>query len=57
LYEEIKANIKVEYVKAHCGIEGNELADRMAIVAISAKNKEYKEYQYSSINSILRDIS
>jgi ribonuclease HI len=54
LYEEIKENTKVEYVKAHTGIEGNELADRMAMVAISCQNKAYQEYKYSSISSVLK---
>jgi len=54
LYEEIKHTTKIEYVKAHTGIEGNELADRMAMVAISSKSVEYQEYQYSLIDSVLK---
>ena len=54
LYEDIKENIRVEYVKAHTGIEGNELADRMAMVAISSRSVEYREYQYNLIDSVLK---
>jgi ribonuclease HI len=44
LYENVKNRIKIEYIKGHTGIEGNELADRMAQLAIQEKNQEYKKY-------------
>ena len=53
LYEEIKDKVQIRYVKAHSGDEGNELADRMANVAILNKTKEYKSYEYTSLNGIL----
>jgi ribonuclease HI len=53
LYDMIKDKINIEHVKAHIGIEGNELADRMGMVAIRSKNKEFKEFSYSSIEEIL----
>jgi len=53
LYEQIKDKIIIKYVKAHSGIEGNELADRMALHAIKAKAIDFKEYQYTDINKIL----
>jgi len=53
LYEEIKYRVTVEYVKAHAGFEGNELADRMAGLAIKNKNDEYKEYLYDSVEATL----
>jgi ribonuclease HI len=53
LYEEIKGNITIKHVKGHSGVEGNELADRMALRAIESQSSEYKEYNYSSIGEIL----
>ncbi len=53
LYDMIKDKINIEHVKAHIGIEGNELADRMGMVAIKLKNKEFKEFSYSKIEEIL----
>ena len=53
LYEQIKNKIIIKHVKGHAGIEGNELADRMALHAVKAKNDEFEEYEYTSIDSIL----
>lgn len=53
LYEQIKNKIIIKHVKGHAGIEGNELADRMALHAVKAKNDEFEEYAYTSIDSIL----
>ena len=53
LYEQIKNKIIIKHVKGHAGIEGNELADRMALHAVKAKNDEFEEYSYTSIDSIL----
>lgn len=53
LYEKIKNNITIKHVKGHAGIEGNELADRMAVHTIKAKNKSYESYSYESIDSVL----
>ena len=54
LYDDIKDKIDLKHVKAHCGIEGNELADRMAMMAIKSQNKEYKKYVYKDINEVLQ---
>lgn len=54
LYDEIKDRVIVKHVKGHAGVEGNELADRMAIYAIGSQSQEYQEYDYSSIDSVLR---
>jgi len=53
LYDEIKGTISIEYVKGHSGVEGNELADRMAGLAISSESLEYKIYKYPSVRSVL----
>lgn len=34
------------------GIEGNELADRMAVHTINVKNIDFLEYKYNNINNI-----
>ena len=54
LYEQIKNHIDVSHVKAHIGIEGNELADRMSIFAIDQKNVDFCQYSKAlDIPSIL----
>ena len=52
LYEEVKSFIELKHVKAHSGIEGNELADRMAVHTINVKNIDFLEYKYNNINNI-----
>jgi ribonuclease HI len=42
LYNHIKEQISIEYVKGHSGIEGNELADLMAKKAIEKKSKKFQ---------------
>ena len=53
LYERLKERISLKHVKGHSGVEGNELADRMAIYAIRAKSKNYQRYSYSDTKSVL----
>ena len=57
LYDNIKNSIVIKHVKAHIGIEGNELADRMAMMAITSKSNEYQEYEYEDIDDVMRLIS
>ncbi len=54
LYDKIKDRVSVEYIKGHAGFEGNELADRMAGLAIIEKNHEYKEYIFKNIDTVLK---
>ena len=44
LYDEIKGSLQLLHIKAHAGIEGNELADRMTMVAVDRKEPEYSLY-------------
>jgi ribonuclease HI len=53
LYEKLKTKIEINHVKGHAGIEGNELADRMAVYAIKAKNKDFAFYSYNKKEEVL----
>ena len=53
LYEKLKNKIEIIHVKGHVGIEGNELADRMAVYTIKAKNKDFAFYSYNKIEEVL----
>ena len=44
LYQEIEDDVKLQHVSAHVGIEGNELADRMAMLAVERREMEWREY-------------
>ena len=54
LYNGVKGRVTVKHVKGHSGVEGNELADRMAAYAISSKSSNnYQEYDYKRIDEVL----
>ena len=53
LYEKLKDKIEINHVKGHAGVEGNELADRMAVYTIKAKNKNFAFYSYNKIEEVL----
>ena len=53
LYEKLKNKIEIIHVRGHKGIEGNELADRMAVYTIKAKNKDFAFYSYNKIEEVL----
>lgn len=53
LFDSIKERISIKHVKGHSGIQGNELADRMAVNTIKTKNTDYKEYTYDNIDDVL----
>jgi len=44
LYQEIEDDVKLQHVSAHVGIEGNELADRMAMLAVERREMKWREY-------------
>jgi len=45
LYTKLKENISISHVKAHIGLQGNELADRMTIYAREQKDKNFVKYK------------
>jgi ribonuclease HI len=45
LYQEIADDVKLEHVSAHVGIEGNELADRMAMLAVERRELQWRRYE------------
>lgn len=54
LYEQIKNRLTVSHVKAHIGVEGNELADRMSIYGIEQQETHFCQYNQSlDIKTIL----
>jgi len=44
LYLEIEDEVDLKHVSAHVGIEGNELADRMAMLAVDRREVNWREY-------------
>ena len=53
LFLQLKDKIEINHVKGHAGVEGNELADRMAVYAIKTKNKNFEFYSYNKIEEVL----
>lgn len=55
LYSRIKADMQLTHVSAHVGTQGNELADRMAMLAVQSREKELCPYREAlDIPSLLR---
>lgn len=44
LHQQLKDKIQVLHVNGHVGVEGNELADRMSIIAIGKKDTDFTRY-------------
>lgn len=45
LHQLLKGKVHVLHVNGHVGVEGNELADRMSILAIENRDTEFKRYR------------
>ena len=45
LFNKIKDTLILSHVKAHAGTEGNELADRMTMVAVDRKKPDWNKYE------------
>lgn len=54
LYLTLKDVVSIKHVYAHSGIEGNEIADRMSVLAIDNKNSDLIEYRKSNVSDILK---
>lgn len=55
LYNRIRADMQLTHVSAHVGTQGNELADRMAMLAVQSREKELCLYREAlDIPSLLR---
>lgn len=44
LYQELKSTLQILHVNGHVGVEGNELADRMSIIAIEKQDPDFVKY-------------
>lgn len=44
LYKELKAKLQILHVNGHVGVEGNELADRMSILAIEKQDPNFVRF-------------
>ncbi|GAA5192043.1 ribonuclease H family protein [Ferrimonas gelatinilytica] len=44
LWQELKSEVDLQHVKAHAGIEGNELADRMSVYAVAQQETGFVRY-------------
>lgn len=53
IYESIKEKVVISHVRGHAGVEGNELADRMAVIAASNGNRDFIPYAYESIADVI----
>ena len=45
LHQELKEKVQILHVNGHVGVEGNELADRMSILAIDSRDTGFKRYR------------
>lgn len=53
IYDGIKNKVVISHVRGHAGVEGNELADRMAVIAAAQGNSVFMEYTYESIDHVI----
>ena len=50
IYRRIKKQLTLTHVAAHVGTEGNELADRMAMLGAQRKEKRLRQYQETAVS-------
>ncbi|MFI3247084.1 MAG: ribonuclease H family protein [Ferrimonas sp.] len=43
-YQQLQGKIQLQHVAGHAGIEGNELADRMSVIAIQQQSRQWQTY-------------
>lgn len=53
LYKQLQSSVRVKHVEAHAGTEGNELADRLANLAVNSFTKGLAVYS-GSIDALLQ---
>ncbi|MGR5238987.1 ribonuclease H1 domain-containing protein [Vibrio alfacsensis] len=54
IYQELKGSVDILHVRAHAGIEGNELADRMSMLAIESQEVNFSLYrEFESLEEVL----
>lgn len=53
IYDGIKDKVVISHVRGHAGVEGNELADRMAVIAASNGNSVFIQYPYENIADVI----
>jgi ribonuclease HI len=44
LYQDIADDVNLKHISAHVGIEGNELADRMAMLAVERREVNWRQF-------------
>ena len=54
LYQELESRIAIHHVKGHAGIAGNELADRMSVLAIEESQQKLRAFEFTA--STIADI-
>jgi len=55
VYTRIAPEVQLSHVSAHVGTEGNELADRMAMYAVTQRDKDLRQYSGAlDVKAILR---
>lgn len=53
LYQQIKHRVDICHVRGHVGVEGNELADRMSVLAIDQNCSDMRAYEAMDVGSVL----
>lgn len=54
IYDRLQNKINLYHVKGHSGVEGNELADRMAVYSIESRSSTYNTFNVLSIAEVLK---